>query len=348
KRTNGNMLCREGGIGLCQTNDLIGLAGMAHTGRRRLNGKRAYFVRNRHINYSNICVNGCAFCAYGKQPGEAGAFELTINEIVEKVTAPDAKAITEVHIVGGCHPSKPFSYYEEIVRAVKQARPSCIVKAFTAVEVEHFARLEDISVTQALERLKEAGLDMMPGGGAEIFAPSVRSKICPKKLSGEGWLSVMETAHRMGIPTNATMLFGHIESIEDRVDHLIALRELQDKTNGFVCFIPLPFLSKKSPMSHIHGPTGVDILKTIAVSRLMLDNILHIKAYWVMLTVKLAQLALCFGADDFDGTVMEEKIGHMAGAESEDALTVEELQYVIQSAGFEPVERDSFFNPLRR
>lgn len=348
KIENADRIGKKEAEALFELQDVLTLGELAHLVRTRLHNNRAYYVVNRHINYSNVCVNRCAFCAFGKSPGEPGAFELTIDEVVSKLTEPGSSSITEVHIVGGCHPSLPFAYYEELVRAVKSLRPDCIVKAFTAVEIAHMAYRERKPVSWVLERLKDAGLDMIPGGGAEIFAPSVRSRICPSKISGDEWLEVMRTAHSLGIKSNATMLFGHIESFQDRVDHLLKLRDLQDETGGFICFIPLPFLAKRSPLRDLPGPTGVDILKTIAVSRLVLDNIPHIKAYWVMLTVKLAQLALFFGADDFDGTVIEEKIGHMAGADSEEALTREEIEYIITSAGFKPVERNSFFEPLTR
>ncbi|SFM90167.1 aminofutalosine synthase MqnE [Thermodesulforhabdus norvegica] len=348
KIEQGDRLNRQDAEALFKWPDILDVGELAHLVRTGLHDDRAYYVVNRHINYSNICVNGCAFCAFGKRPGDPEAFELAVEDIIGKLNEPGSHAITEVHIVGGCHPELPFDYYEEIIRAVKSWRPDVIVKAFTAVEIAHIASREGKSVAWVLERLKDAGLDMLPGGGAEIFAPSVRARICPAKISGDEWLEVMRTAHRLGIKSNATMLFGHLESFHDRIDHLLKLRDLQDETGGFVCFIPLPFLAKKSPLRDIPGPTGVDILRTIAVSRLVLDNIPHIKAYWVMLTVKLAQLALFFGADDFDGTVIEEKIGHMAGAESEEALTREEIEYLITSAGFRPVERNSFFEPLTK
>lgn len=348
KIEQGERLSREDGIRLFENSDLFMIGELAHHVRTEINGDMAFYVMNRHINYSNICVNKCAFCAFGKSPDDPQAFELTIDDIVSKIMEPSASSITEVHIVGGCHPTLPFEYYEDLIKSVRSARPECTIKAFTAAEIAHIAKLEGKSVYWVLERFKRAGLDMLPGGGAEIFSPSVRLRICPDKVNAKEWLNVMKIAHNLGIKTNATMLLGHIESIADRVDHILALRELQDETGGFLCFIPLPFLSKKSPMRNVPGPTGLDILKTIAISRLLLDNILHIKAYWVMLSVKLAQLALFFGADDFDGTIIEEKIGHMAGADSEEALTREELEYVIKSAALRPVERNSFFEAVNR
>lgn len=342
----GERLSREDGIRLLNHPDPTAVGALAHEVKKRIHGDRVFYVTNRHINYSNVCLNGCLFCAFGKPPGHPQAFELTVEQICRKIDEESPPSVRELHIVGGCHPYLPISYYEELLRAVKSLRPNAVMKAFTAVEIDHIATVEGISVESVLERLRAAGLDMIPGGGAEIFADHVRQKICPQKIDGSRWLKVHKLAHSLGIRTNATMLFGHIESTEDRVDHLLALRSLQDETGGFTCFIPLPYQSKFSPLKLVPSPTGVDILKTIAVSRLLLDNIPHIKAYWIMLTVKLAQLALYFGADDLDGTVVEEKIGHMAGAESEDSLTKEELEDVIRSAGLIPVERDGLFRTL--
>lgn len=344
----GERLNREEGISLFNHPDPTAVGALAHRVKTNLHSDRVFYVINRHINYSNVCLNGCLFCAFGKPPGHPQAFELTMDEICRKIEKESPPSVRELHIVGGCHPYLPISYYEDLLKAAKSLRPGAVVKAFTAVEIDHIARLEGMPVESVLERFHAAGLDMMPGGGAEIFADHVRQKICPRKIAGSQWLEVHRLAHSLGIRTNATMLFGHIESVEDRVDHLLALRSLQDETGGFTCFIPLPYQAKFSPLKSVPSPTGVDILKTIAVSRLLLDNIPHIKAYWVMLTVKLAQLALYFGADDLDGTVVEEKIGHMAGAESEDSLTREELEEIIRSAGFVPVERDGFFNSLTR
>ena len=254
----------------------------------------------------------------------------------------------EVHIVGGCHPDLPLSFYLDMLSAVRAALPEAGLKCFTAVEIEHFAALSGLSTREVLSALKAAGLDMLPGGGAEIFAPEVRRRICPKKISGERWLAIHGQAHELGLSTNCSLLFGHLESEEDRVDHLLLLREQQDSSGGFNCLIPLPFQTENSLLKVPAAVTGVDILRTIAVARLLLDNIAHIKAYWVMLTVKLAQAALYYGADDFDGTVVEEKIGHMAGADSEQGLTRAELEAMIRGCGFTPVERDALFRPVRQ
>ncbi len=343
KVMEGRRLTLADGLRLFRCPDLVAVGALAYEVRHRRHGTSAYYVVNQHINYSNICVNGCLFCAFRRRKGEPGAFELSVSSIVDKVRDRLQEPITEVHMVGGCHPELRLETFEAMLRAIRQVRPQVHIKAFTAVEIAHFARLEGLSVREVLLRLKASGLDMLPGGGAEVFSPRVRALLCPQKLSGEGWLQVMREAHQLGIKSNATMLFGHKETLEERLEHLDALRRLQDETHGFVCFIPLPFQAKNTGVPEAQGPTGVDELKTIAVSRLMLDNIPHIKAYWVMLGVKQAQVALHFGADDLDGTVVEEKIGHMAGAESESFLTREELEFLIRQAGFHPVERNCFF-----
>jgi len=326
--------------------DVVALGSLAHWVRTRLHGKTAYYVVNQHINYSNICVNGCRFCAFGRKKDDPLTFQLSLEDILEKVRERRQDSITEIHIVGGCHPELPLSYYESILRSIKAQRPAVYIKAFTAVEIAHFARLEGISPREVLLRLQSAGLNMLPGGGAEVFSSRIRKLLCPEKLDGQGWLDIMRDAHGLGIRTNATMLYGHLETPRERIEHMLALRRLQDETGGFVCFIPLSFQPTNTKVNGSGGPTGVEDLKTMAVSRLMLDNFPHIKAYWVMLTVKLAQVALLFGADDFDGTVVEEKIGHMAGAESEQALTRDELKRVIREAGFDPVERNCFFEKV--
>jgi aminodeoxyfutalosine synthase len=337
----------EDGERLFACPDVVAVGALAHFARTRLNGRFAYYVMNQHINYSNICVNGCLFCAFGRESQDSRAFQLTVPDILEKVKERQNDAITEIHIVGGCHPNLPLSYYEEMLRRIKVLRPNVIIKAFTAVEIAHFARLAGISTLDVLKKLRSAGLDMMPGGGAEVFSPRVRAMLCPRKLDGAGWLNVAREAHRLGIRTNATLLYGHVETVRERLEHLVALRELQDETHGFTCFIPLPFQPSNTMVENAHHTTGVDDLKTMAVSRLMLDNIPHLKAYWVMLSVKLAQVALHFGADDLDGTVVEEKIGHMAGAQSEQALERSELERIILEAGFKPVERNSYFESLK-
>ena len=320
---------------------------LAHEVRTRRHGDKTYYVLNRHVNYTNVCVNGCAFCAYSRERGQAGGFELSVDQVLAKL-AESPLTPREVHIVGGCHPDLPFSFYVDMIAAVRQALPEAGLKCFTAVEIEHFAKLAGISTREVLAELKKAGLDMLPGGGAEIFAPAVRRRICPKKIDGERWLAIHGEAHELGLSTNCSLLFGHLESPEDRVDHLLALRDQQESSGGFNCLIPLPFQTENSLLKVPAAVTGLDILRTIAVSRLVLDNVPHIKAYWVMLTVKLAQTALNFGADDFDGTVVEEKIGHMAGADSEQGLARTAIEDMIRGCGFTPVERDALFRPVAR
>jgi aminodeoxyfutalosine synthase len=341
----GERLTLEDGIRLFECPEPLAVGALANSVRKKLHGNKAFYVINRHINYTNICVNGCIFCAYQREEGQAGGFVLTKDEIIAKI---DSSPISprEVHIVGGCHPTLPLSYFEEIMAAVKKRLPTVILKCFTAVEIAHFAKLENISTHAVLTRLHSAGLDMLPGGGAEIFKSSIREQLCPRKSTAEEWLSIHEEAHAIGMQTNCTMLFGHIESREDRLDHLIRLRESQDKGKGYTCFIPLPFLTENSQLTIDTPLTGLEELRTIAVSRLMLDNIPHIKAYWVILVVKQAQAALKFGADDFDGTVIEEKIGHEAGATSEQGLTRTDLEEMIRGCGCLPVERDGRFNEV--
>jgi aminodeoxyfutalosine synthase len=343
KVTASKRLSIDDGRKLFECPDITAVGALASIVRHRLHGDKTYYVLNRHINYTNVCINGCKFCAYARTRGEEGAFIFTKEQILEKLRSAPVKP-RETHIVGGCHPDLPLSFFEETLAAITEEFPEAPIKAFTAVEIAHFAKLEGISTLEVLKRLQKCGLVMMPGGGAEIFAEETRNKICPKKISADEWLKVHNEAHSLGITTNCTMLFGHIESIEERLDHLDRLRKQQDASNGFTCFIPLPFLTENSKLEIEDPLTGLDELRTIAISRLMLDNIPHIKAYWVMLTVKQAQIALHFGADDFDGTVVEEKIGHMAGVNSEQDLTRKELEEMIHGCGFTPVERDARFN----
>ncbi len=342
KVADGQRLTVAEGEKLFACPDLNAVGSLAHQARTRLHGNEAYYVVNRHINYSNICVNGCRFCAFSRKKGDPLSFELSEEEILDKIRT-NGNDLTEIHVVGGCHPEKPLSFFEHLIGKIRELKPHAFIKAFTAVEIAHFAKNEGIPVGDVLARLKAAGVMMMPGGGAEVFSDRVRKLLCPEKLEAAGWLDVMRQAHAIGIRSNATMLYGHIETPRERVEHMAALRELQDRTGGFVCFIPLTFQPSNTPMGKMEPTTGVDDLKTIAVSRLMLDNIAHIKAYWVMMSVKLAQAALYYGADDFDGTVVEEKIGHMAGAESQQGMTRRDIEAIIREAGFQPVERDSLF-----
>ena len=341
----------EDGVTLYNSDDILTVGRMANIVRERKNGNKVYYNINQHIDYSNICIlhARCHFCAYArKNIHEDGAFELSIEEFLVKAKYALENGCTEIHSVGGLHPSLPLEYYLELLRRLKEMMPQVQLKFLTAVEIHHIARMAKLSVRETLLKLKQAGLDFIPGGGAEIFAEETRNKICPGKLSGEAWLDVMRQAHQLGIRSNATMLYGHIETIEDRVDHLIRLRELQDETGGFMAFVPLAFHPANTRMSQLPEPTGLTILKNIAVSRLMLDNFDHIKAYWVMTGIKLAQVALGFGADDMHGTVTEEKITHAAGAETPKALSVEEIVRLVKETGRVPVERDTFYNKIVR
>ncbi len=348
KVLSGKRITEAETLGLFKSDDIFSLASLASFVAEKKNGRKAYFVRNRHINPTNICVNRCRFCAFSRSKGQEGAFELTREEIINKIrTTHRASRITEVHIVGGLHPDWPFTYYLELVAAIKKEFPKLHIKAFTAVEIDYFSRISGLSIEETLKTLKRCGLGSMPGGGAEIFAPAVRNKLCPEKISGQRWLEVMASAHKAGLRTNATMLYGHIESYEDRVDHLMKLRRLQDKTGGFQAFIPLAYHPKNTDIKGSYT-SGLDDLKTIAISRLYLDNFDHIKAYWVMLGEKISQLALKFGADDIDGTIIEEKITQSAGGLTAGQLTAEQLSDMIKKADRTPVERDSFYRKVRR
>ena len=342
----GQRLSREDGLRLSASQDLLTIGFLANLVRERLHGKKTYWVYNQHINYSNICANGCRFCAFSRRPGEQGGFILALEEVANKVRDRLHEPITEIHVVGGCHPDLSFSYYLDLVRTIKEMRPEVTVKAFTAVEIAHLAQNEGLAVSEVLLALKEAGVEALPGGGAEVFSNRVRQLLCPEKLSSEGWLQVAKEAHQLGMRTNATLLYGHLETAAERVDHLLTLRKAQDETGGFITFIPLAFQPANTGIAVLQERTGHTDLKTIALSRLLLDNFAHVKAYWIMLGVKIAQTALYFGADDLDGTVMEERIGHMAGASSAEALSPEELETLIRAAGLEPVQRDTFFRPV--
>lgn len=347
KVKSGERLSKTDGIRLYESPDLLAVGYMANLVRETKNGNDTFFIYNQHLNYSNICTNLCKFCAFGKEKGAEKAYEMSVAEAIAKVTDRLDEPITEVHIVGGIHPDLPFSYYTDMLKGIKKVKPAIHIQAFTCVEIDHFAKLNKSSVKETLEILKEAGLDSIPGGGAEVFSPRIREKTCPDKLSGEGWLEVAKTAHRLGLHTNATMLYGHIETLEERVEHLMALREAQDETNGFLAFIPLAFHPKHTEMSDISRTSGVEDLKNIAVARLMLDNFPHIKAYWVMIGPKIAQVALSFGADDVDGTVKEEIITHMAGAETEQAMAIPELVRIIREAGRKPIQRGTLYDVIR-
>ncbi len=343
KIENQQRLSIEEGERLYSIKDPTIIGALAHRVRTQKHGLTTTYVINQHINYTNICENKCLFCSFHRSKGERGSFLLSLEEIEQKLVQYMNQPITEVHIVGGCHPDLKLDYFVDLLKLVRRIRPNAVIKCFTAVEIDHFSKKEGVGIEEVLRILKEAGLDMMPGGGAEIFDPEIRQRICPNKITGEKWLEICEIAHNLGIKTNCTMLFGHLETIKHRLEHLDSLRRLQDRTEGFLCFIPLPFQIKHNKLKGIKKVSSLEELKTIAISRLMLDNIPHVKSYWVMLGVKQAQIALYFGADDFDGTVVEEKIGHMAGAESPDMLTRKEIEEMIKACGFIPVQRNGFF-----
>jgi aminodeoxyfutalosine synthase len=344
----GERLSPRQALALLECPDLLAVGELAALAKRRRHGDRVFYNVNRHINYTNLCVNRCAFCAFRRDEGAADGYTLSLDEIADRAAAAAAAGATEVHVVGGLHPRLPLTYYEDLLRAIRAAGPRLHIKAFTAVELDHFARLSGLALIEVIERLRAAGLGSLPGGGAEIFAPRARQLVCPDKISGARWLEVMRTVHRAGLRTTATMLFGHVESAAERVEHLAELRRLQDETGGFQAFVALPFQDVATRLDGVRGPGGVAILKTLAVSRLFLDNIPHIKAYWVMMGVKLAQVALAFGVDDLDGTVVEEHIGHQAGADSPQALGREQLRRLIGTAGQRAVERDSLYRVVDR
>ena len=334
---------------LCLTTpDVLHLGRLADAVRRRLHGDVAYYNVNRHINPTNICVYtyNCKFCSFAALPGEDHAWEMTHDEVYEHAARQGGNQVTEFHIVGGLHPELSLEWYCEMLRGLRQRFPQAHLKAFTAIEVGWFAKHEKLAIAEVLVRLRDAGLGSLPGGGAEIFHPEVRQVICDGKLDADEWLEVHRVAHRMGIKSNCTMLYGHVERPEHKVDHLLRLRELQDETGGFNAFIPLAYHPENNYLGLKYHTTGLDDLRHLAASRLVLDNIAHVKAYWVMITPKLAQVALSFGADDLDGTVVEETIYHMAGAATPQSLPRAELERVVRAAGFIPVERDTLYNPI--
>jgi aminodeoxyfutalosine synthase len=348
KVKNHDRLSFEDGLLLYQTGDLIGLGRMADLVRRRLHGNAAFYIVNQHLNYTNICINQCRFCAFCRMSGETGGFTLSMDQVRAQIESRIDEPICELHIVGGLNPELDFDYYLELLDTVRSLRPDAAVKAFTPVEIDRLAATANLSISEVISILKGAGLQMLPGGGAEVLSQRIHLELFPDKIPGGRWLQIMEAVHDAGLPSNATMLYGHIETAEERVNHLISLRSLQDRTGGFLAFIPLAFHSKNTKLAHIAPTTAFEDLKNIAAARLMLDNIPHIKAYWVMVGEKLAQVALSFGADDLDGTVVEEKISHMAGAASPKGLPRYCLERLIRKSGFNPVSRDAFYNPVER
>ena len=342
---NNKRLSTDDALFLFKSHDLLSIGELADFKNFKINGNKVYYIVNIHINYTNICVNRCAFCAFYRNGKETDAYSMSIEEIIEYIkTNYKTNNFKEVHIVGGLHPSLPYSFYLNMVRRIKNEFPSLMVQAFTAVEIDYLSKISRLSVEGVLTDLKENGLDALPGGGAEIFNPAIRKKLCPQKISGERWISIHKTAHKIGIPSNASMLYGVKENYEDRVSHLNEIRFAQDESGGFKSFIPFAFQPKNTAVRNSGFTTGYDDLKVIAVSRLFLDNFKHIKTFFVNLGINLAQVSLSFGADDFDGTLTEEKISHNAGSINPAGLSVKNVKKIIEEAGKLPTERDTVYN----
>ena len=335
-------------VQLYRTTDINALGLIANVIRERKNGNRATYILNRYINYSNICILSCQFCAFGARKRDPHAFEMAIPEIVGTTRHSLAYGITEVHMVGGLHPSLPGEWYLELLRGLRDLDPGIHIKAFTAIEIRHLAeRIFKLPLETTLQMLRDAGLNSLTGGGAEIFDPVVRDQICRGKETAEEWKEVHRIWHKMGGRSTSTMLFGHIETLEQRVDHLRQLRELQDETGGFTGFVPFAFVPESTELKHIRPASGLDQLRNLAVSRIYLDNFDHITGYWIAMTLPLAQVSLSYGVDDLHGTLMEEKIFHMAGSKTPQEQTVETLERTIREAGRDPIQRDSYYRPIR-
>jgi aminodeoxyfutalosine synthase len=343
----GERVSEADALRLFECKDLHLLGAMADLARQRKVGRRASYIVNRYINYSNYCILSCQFCSFARKKRDADGFQLTLEQILQKAREALNLGITELHIVGGLHPSLPFSYYTDLLQSLRALNPTLQLKAFTAIEILHLAWLAKMSVTETLTALRSAGLDSLTGGGAEIFRPEVRSMIARGKESADEYLDVHRSWHRLGGRSTCTMLYGHIESAADRVDHLRRLRMLQDETRGFVGFVPLPYQPDHNELPVHHPPTGFDALRTMAVSRVFLDNFDHITAYWVGLGLKLAQISLSFGADDLHGTILEEHIFHMAGAQTPQLQTETDMIRAIREARCIPVRRNTFYEPMK-
>ena len=345
----GERLGFDDGLALYATDDLAALAKLADAVRRRRHGRRTYYNVNRHFNYTNVCYADCKFCGFYRTPRQPDAYTHNVDEAIRLAGEAVREGATELHIVGGLNTKLPFDYYTDLLSGLKRAYPRLHLKAFTMVELDHMAHFYKLSDEEVISRLKEAGMDSCPGGGAEIFREPTRSLICAHKTDARRWLALAGKVHAAGLKTNATMLYGHVESIEDRVDHLVQLREQQDKSGGFQCFIPLAFYPEGTKLADRPGPSGVDSLKTVAVSRLMLDNFPHVKAYWVMLGKRLAQVALHYGANDLDGTITEGgelTESYSVETNNEVRMSKQELVALIEDAGFEAVERDTLYRPV--
>ena len=344
----GQRLNFDDGVALYRSGDILAVGWLANHVREQLHGNVTYFNVNRHINPTNVCVAACRLCAFGRKKDTEGAYTMALEEAWQTAASGYTEAVTEFHIVGGLHPDLPFQYFLDLVAGLKQRFPQVHVKAFTMVEVAYLARRAKLTIAETLTKMKAAGVDSLPGGGAEIFSDRVRHIICDHKIDGGEWLETARTAHKLGLRSNATMLYGHVENDEDRVDHMLRLRSVQDDTGGFQTFIPLAFHPAHTALDHLPVTTGLTDIRQIAVSRLLLDNFSHIKAYWQMMTAKIAQIALRFGADDIDGTVVEEKIYHDAGATTPQGMRRSDLVRLIREAGREPVERDTLYRSVVR
>lgn len=346
KVVGGQRIRDDDALRLYQVRDPVVLGFLANLVRERRHGLKAYYILNRHLNYSNLCVHRCRFCSFRRKRGDDEAYELSIVEMIRRIREALPLGITEVHIVGGLHPAWRLADYEKILMALKSVNRRLHLKAFTAIEILHMAHRARRSVPDVLERLHAAGLDSLPGGGAEILVPSVRRRICHDKATADEWLDVHRTWHRMGGRSTCTMLYGHVETLAQRVTHLRRLRELQDETGGFLAFVPLPFQPSANIDPRVPPPAGFENLRNLAIARLYLDNIDHIKCYWVAHGLKVAQVSLDYGVDDLDGTIVEEKIYHMAGAQTPQQVTVPELVRLIREAGRQPIQRDSLYRPI--
>ena len=337
----------EDGVRLFESPDLLAVGWLANRERERRHGAKTFYNYNIRLEATNVCVASCLFCSFARiQPNDPGAYTLSLEQAWDKLRTRSNQPLTEIHVVNGLHPDLPFEYYTEMLRGFKRIRPDIHLKCFTAVEIAFFADLYHLTDVQVLEALIAAGLDSLPGGGAEIFAERVRRKIAndPYKCDANRYLSIHRLAHGLGLRTNVTMLYGHIETAEERVDHMLRARALQDDTGGFQAFIPLAFHPDNNQMRKLPAPSAVDTLRVHAVARLMCDNIDHVKAFWIATGVEVAQTALWFGADDLDGTVQEEKIYHMAGSRTPEAMTPRQIERLIRAAGREPIERDTLYN----
>ena len=344
----GERLSFADGVAMYRSYDLLALGAMANMVRERMHGNITYFNVNRHINPTDVCVASCRLCAFGKQVRDPSSYTMSLEQVWEVAGKGYAESVTEFHIVGGLHPELSLDWFCEMLRGLKERYPEVHLKAFTMVEVAYLAKRGKISILETLQRLKDAGADSLPGGGAEVFSERVRRIICDHKIDGNEWLETARLAHQIGLKSNCTMLYGHLETAEDAADHLVRLREVQDETGGFVTYIPLAFHPANTALSHLSPTSGFNDLKQIAIARLMLDNIPHIKAYWIMMTPGVAQIAQRFGANDIDGTVVEEKIYHDAGATTEQHLRRKDLLRLITEAGRQPLERDTAYRPVTR